>query len=57
MDLILKSDNRMKFLNSPWLLIISILITIIGLVTGKFFFLFLILPLSLFGFRKKDRED
>ena len=45
----------MRFLKSPWFIILSLMITIIGLVTGKFFFLFLILPLSLFNFG--DRND
>ena len=45
----------MKFLKSPWFLVICLLITIIGIVTGKFLFLFLILPLSLFGFGKNDK--
>ena len=47
----------MKFLKSPWLLILSLVITLIGIITGKFLFLFLILPLSLFNFGKKGRDE
>lgn len=47
----------MKFLKSPWFIVISLLITLIGIITGKFLFLFLILPLSLFNFGKKDKEE
>lgn len=39
----------------PLLLIVGILITIYGLVTGRFFFLFLIIPLGiLFNRNNKD---
>lgn len=34
---------------------ISLLITLIGLVTGKYFFLFLIIPFG-FGLFKKDKD-
>ncbi len=47
----------MKFLKSPWFLILTLAITLFGIITGKFFFLFLILPLGLFGFGKKDRDE
>lgn len=53
----LKYLYRMKFLKSPWLLILSLVITLIGIITGKFLFLFLILPLSLFNFGKKGRDE
>lgn len=36
-------------------LIVGLLITIYGLITGKFFFLFLIIPLG-FLFRKNKKE-
>jgi len=39
----------------PLLLIIGLLITIFGLVTGQFFFLFLVIPLG-FLFRRKKKE-
>jgi hypothetical protein len=35
---------------------IALIITIIGIVTGKFLFLFLILPIS-FGLFKKDKKS
>jgi hypothetical protein len=38
------------------LMIIAVLITIFGLVTGKFLFLFVLLPLG-FLFKKKEKED
>ena len=47
----------MKFLKSPWFLIIAAIITLIGIITGKYLFNFLILPFSLFKFGKKDREE
>lgn len=37
------------------ILIISLIITLIGLLTGKFYFLFLILPFG-FGLFKKDKD-
>lgn len=46
----------MKFINSYWFYIILAIITIIGLVTGWYLFIFLVIPFSLFNFRKKDRE-
>lgn len=47
----------MKFLQSPWFYIIAALITIIGLITGWYLFIFLIFPLGLFNFKGKDKED
>jgi len=46
----------------PYILIISLIVTAIGLITGKFIFLFLILPLG-FGLfkgnssKKKNHDD
>lgn len=39
-----------------WILLIGLAITIIGLVTGWYFFLLLILPLG-FGFSNKNEKD
>ncbi|MFD2518516.1 hypothetical protein [Salinimicrobium flavum] len=47
----------MKFLSSYWFWIIAAIITIIGLVTGWYFFIFLVIPFGLFNFSKKDREE
>lgn len=48
----------MKFLQSPWFYVILAAITIFGIVTGKFLFVFLALPLSLLSFNKnKDDKD
>ncbi|SHF90000.1 hypothetical protein SAMN05444483_103160 [Salegentibacter echinorum] len=48
----------MKFSNSYWLYILAAIITIIGLVTGWYFFLLLVFPLTSFNFgKKKDDED
>lgn len=38
------------------LLILGLFITIFGLLTGKFYFLFLILPLGLGYFKKKEKR-
>ena len=46
----MKSKNYL-----PLLLIIGLLITIYGLVTGRFFFLFLVIPLG-FLFRGNKKE-
>ena len=45
-----------RFFKENWLYIVAALITLIGLITGKYFFLFLVLP---FGFNifKKDRDE
>jgi len=39
--------------NNYWLYIVAALITIIGLVTGKFLFLLFVLPIGLFSAKKK----
>ncbi len=47
----------MKFFNSYWFYIIAALITIIGLVTGWYLFIFLVIPFGFFKFGKKDKEE
>lgn len=47
----------MKFHKSYWLYIIAAAITIIGLVTGWYFFLLLVIPFSLFNRKEKDKEE
>ncbi|MFZ0490204.1 MAG: hypothetical protein WBV11_00945 [Salegentibacter sp.] len=47
----------MKFHKSYWLYIIAAAITIIGLVTGWYFFLLLVIPFGFFGSGKKDQEE
>lgn len=48
----------MKFLQSPWFYVVAAAITIFGIITGKYLFIFLALPLSLFSFnKKKDDKD
>ncbi|APU66833.1 hypothetical protein C723_2707 [Christiangramia flava JLT2011] len=42
----------MEFLRKHWLYILAALITIIGLVTGWYFFLLLVIPLSLGNSKK-----
>lgn len=37
----------------PWLLLAGAVVTLIGLITGNFLFIFLVIPLG-FLFRKKD---
>ncbi len=46
-----------NFLTSNWIMVVLALITIIGLVTGKYLFLFLAIPFgfNLFG-KKKDKD-
>lgn len=49
----------MKLKKLHWILLIGLAITVIGLVTGQYFFLLLILPLG-FGFSgggKKEDKD
>lgn len=45
----------MKF--SKPLLIASLIITLIGVLTGRYFFLLLLLPAGLFSFGKKKKEE
>lgn len=42
---------------SKALLIASLAITLIGVLTGRYFFLLLLLPAGLFGFGKKKKEE
>lgn len=44
----------MKIPKSYWFYIIAAIITIIGIVTGWYFFLLLVFPLGLFNSRKKE---
>ena len=46
----------MKFLKSYWFYILAALITIIGVVTGWYFFLFLVIPFGLFNFGNKNQD-
>ncbi|WP_193510777.1 hypothetical protein [Christiangramia fulva] len=46
----------MRFPKSYWFYIIAALITIIGLVTGWYFFLLIIFPLGLFS-RNKGNDN
>lgn len=47
----------MKFLQSRWFYILAAAITIFGLITGWYLFIFLVFPLGLFNFgKKKDRD-
>ncbi|PTX42591.1 hypothetical protein C8P64_3021 [Christiangramia gaetbulicola] len=45
----------MKIPKSYWFYIIAAIITIIGVVTGWYFFLIILFPLGLF--RSKDRDE
>ena len=47
----------MKFLKSYWFYILAALITIIGLITGWYFFFLFVLPFGLFNFSRKDRDE
>lgn len=46
----------MKFPSSYWFYALAALITIIGLITGWYLFIFLVFPLGLFKWGKKDRN-
>ncbi|SKB60041.1 hypothetical protein SAMN05660903_01602 [Salegentibacter salinarum] len=47
----------MKFRKSYWLYIIAAIITIVGLVTGWYFFLLLVFPLGFFSFGNNKNEE
>lgn len=47
----------MQFLKKYWFYILAAAITIFGLITGWYLFIFLVIPFGLFGSRKKDEED
>lgn len=42
------------FLKSKWIYIIAALITIIGLITGWYLFIFLVFPLGFFQFNRRN---
>ncbi|MDT0645929.1 hypothetical protein RM545_04445 [Zunongwangia sp. F260] len=44
----------MRFFNSYWFYIIAAIITIVGLATGWYFFIFLVIPFGFFRSGKKD---
>ncbi|MDT0644252.1 hypothetical protein RM553_15550 [Zunongwangia sp. F363] len=47
----------MKFLHSYWFYIVAAIITIVGLVTGWYFFLLFVIPFGLFNPGKKDKDE
>ena len=47
----------MKFFRRYWFYILAAIITIVGLVTGWYFFFLFVLPFGLFNFRSKDRDQ
>ncbi len=46
----------MKISKSTWLYIIAAGITIYGIVTGFYLFIFLAFPLGLFGFQDRNKK-
>lgn len=48
---------KMKFLKAYWFYILAALITIIGIVTGWYLFIFLVIPFGFFNFGRKDKEE
>jgi len=44
----------MKIPKSYWFYIIAAVLTIIGLVTGWYFFLLILIPIGLFGSKEKE---
>ncbi|WP_310686781.1 hypothetical protein [Salegentibacter sp.] len=47
----------MNFLRTYWFYILAALITIIGILTGWYLFIFLVFPLSFFRRKKKDGDQ
>ncbi|MDT0677438.1 hypothetical protein [Autumnicola musiva] len=47
----------MKFLKSYWFYILAALVTIVGIVTGWYFFILFVIPFGLFRSGKKEDED
>lgn len=47
----------MKYFKTYWFYILAAIITVIGLVTGWYLFIFLIIPFGLFNFGGKDRNE
>ncbi|WP_189319393.1 hypothetical protein [Leeuwenhoekiella nanhaiensis] len=45
-----------RILKENWLYIVAALITLFGLITGKYFFLFFVIPFG-FNFFKSDKKD
>lgn len=46
----------MQFLKRYWFYLLAAVITIIGFITGWYFFFLLVLPLGVFSFGSKDRD-
>lgn len=47
----------MKFLNSYWFYILAAAITIFGIITGWYLFIFLVIPFGFFNFGRKDKDE
>ncbi|SOC80359.1 hypothetical protein SAMN06296241_1908 [Salinimicrobium sediminis] len=47
----------MRFLSTYWFYVLAAVITIVGLVTGWYVFFLFALPLGLFNFRSKDKDE
>tara|TARA_Y100000815_G_C13348892_1_gene503388 strand:- start:2309 stop:2452 length:144 start_codon:yes stop_codon:yes gene_type:complete len=47
----------MKFLRNNWVKVLLALISIIGIATGKFLFIFLAIPLGAGIFDKKNKNE
>lgn len=47
----------MKFRTSYWFYIIAALITIIGIVTGWYLFIFLVIPFGFFNFSRNNKDE
>ena len=52
-----KFFSKMAFLKRYWFYILAALITLVGLITGWYFFFLFVLPIGLFNFRNKDRDN
>lgn len=49
--------HKMKTKHTNIILIIALIITLIGIITGKYLFVFLLIPLGFGWFKKKDKRD
>lgn len=47
----------MRFIKTYWFYILAALITIIGIVTGWYLFIFLVIPFGFFNFGNKKEDE
>ena len=47
----------MSFLKRYWFYILAALVTLVGIITGRYLFFLFVFPFGLFNFRSKDGEQ